>query len=195
MEFLVIRLNKTVAKKLMIGAGETLILEKEDFYTYVYLVPSNMSFIGCFDPVLDISVKQHWEIFNLLTLNYQKQGYKKIHCKHPATPSKKLMRFLNKLQCDESEKVSKVYQQNAFEKFKDEIVLHRGFLNGKNMMKFIILGKKHGYNYKYLMMWAVSEIETTCEGACKQKLLSDFIRIADDYFNEKEREVLSDEYR
>ncbi|MDR9867631.1 hypothetical protein RI092_07345 [Lactococcus cremoris] len=41
MELLTIRLNKIVAKKLMKGAGETLILEKEDFYQYVYLVPNN----------------------------------------------------------------------------------------------------------------------------------------------------------
>ena len=172
MELLTIRLNKIVAKKLMKGAGETLILEKEDFYQYVYLVPNNMSFSGHFDSVLDISVSQHWEIFNFL--------------------SNKFMKFLNKLQRDQSEKVATVYRQNAFEKFKDEIVMHQGFLNSKNMMKFIILGKKHGYNYKYLMMWAVSEIEATCDGTQKQGLLADFISLADEYFDEKEREVLSD---
>ena len=64
MELLTIRLNKIVAKKLMKGAGETLILEIEDFYQYVYLVPNNMSFSGHFDSVIDISVSQHWEIFN-----------------------------------------------------------------------------------------------------------------------------------
>ena len=52
MELLTIRLNKIVAKKLMKGAGETLILEIEDFYQYVYLVPNNMSFSGHFDSVL-----------------------------------------------------------------------------------------------------------------------------------------------
>ncbi len=41
------------------------------------------------------------------------------------------MKFLNKLQRDESEKVATVYRQNAFEKFKDEIVMHQGFLNSK----------------------------------------------------------------
>lgn len=192
MELLTIRLNKIAAKKLMRGAGETLILEKEDFYNYVYLVPNKMSFNGHFDSVLDISVSKHWEIFNFLTSNYQEQGYKKVHHKRPAQPSEKFMRFLNKLQRDESEKTAKVYQQNAFEKFKDEIVMHQGFLNSKNMMKFIVLGKQHGYNYKYLMMWAVSEIEATCDSVEKIGLLSDFIKIADEYFSEKEREVLSD---
>lgn len=192
MEFLTIRLNKMAAKKLMRGAGETLILEKEDFYNYVYLVPNNMCFNGHFDSVLDISVKKHWEIFNFLASKYQEQGYKKVHQKHPAQPSERFMKFLNKLQRDESEKIAKVYQQNAFERFKDEIVMHQGFLNSKNMMKFIILGKQHGYNYKYLMMWAVSEIEATCGSIQKTALLSDFIKIADEYFDEKEREVLSD---
>lgn len=102
MELLTIRLNKIVAKKLMKGAGETLILEKEDFYQYVYLVPNNMSFSGHFDSVLDISVSQHWEIFNFLTSKYQELGYKKVHYKHPAHPSNKFMKFLNKLQRDQS---------------------------------------------------------------------------------------------
>ncbi len=68
MEFLTIRLNKIVAKKLMKGAGETLILEKEDFYQYVYLVPNNMSFSGHFDSVIDISVSLtlgDFQLFNL----------------------------------------------------------------------------------------------------------------------------------
>jgi hypothetical protein len=42
------------------------------------------------------------------------------------------------------------------------------------------------------MMWAVSEIEATCEGTQKKALLADFIGLADEYFDEKEREVLSD---
>ena len=177
MEFLTIRLNKKVAEKLMRGAGETLILEKEEFYSYIYLVPSNMSFTGHFDAVLDIKASKHWELFNFLALEYKKQGYKKIHAKHPATPSAKFLKFLNKLQRDDVEKRSRVYQQNAFERFKDEIIVHKGFLTGKNIMKFIVLGKQHGYSYKYLMIWAVSEIEATCEGEQKRKALAEFIRM------------------
>ena len=192
MELLTIRLNKTAAKRLMRGAGETLILEKDDFYNYVYLVPSDMSFYGYFDPVIDISINQHWELLNFLTLGYKKQGYKKVHCKQPSFPSDKLLKFLNKLQRDKVEKNAKVYQQTTFEKFKDEVVLHKGFLTNKNMMRFIVLGKQHGYNYKYLMMWAVSEIQATCEGKRKKELLATFIKIADEYFDENEREVLSD---
>jgi hypothetical protein len=192
MELLTIRLSKTAAKRLMRGAGETLILEKDDFYNYVYLVPSDMSFYGFFDPVIDININQHWEIFNFLSLGYKKQGYTKVHRKQPSFPSDKLLKFLNKLQRDKVERNAKVYQQTTFEKFKDEVVLHKGFLNSKNMMKFIVLGKKHGYNYKYLMMWAVSEIQATCEGERKKELLANFIKIADEYFDEKEREVLSD---
>lgn len=192
MEFLTIRLNKNVTKKLMRGAGETLILEKEEFYSYIYLVPSNMSFTGHFDAVLDIKVNKHWELFDFLTSKYKKQGYKKIHNKQPAIPSIKFLKFLNKLQREEVEKRSQVYQQNAFERFKDEIIVHKGFLTGKNIMKFIVLGKQHGYSYKYLMIWAVSEIEATCKGEQKRKALSEFIRVSDEYFDEKEREVLSE---
>ena len=42
------------------------------------------------------------------------------------------------------------------------------------------------------MMCAVSEIEATCYGTQKQGLLADFISLADEYFDEREREVLSD---